>query len=133
MPVTVSWLVPRRIVYEQFTGDVTVQDLRHNSELVAPMMAEGIPLVHTIIDVSAITSHPGINEIRNSTSMDIYDNEGWRILVGANAIAKFVGSIILQLMKRRFRAFDTLEEALQFLADQDDTLDLSDHIGRTGT
>jgi hypothetical protein len=133
MPVEVSWLVPQRIVYEHFTGDVTVQDLRHNSEVVAPMMAEGIPLVHTIIDISHITSHPGINEIRNSTSMDTYDNEGWRILVGASAVAKFVGSIVLQLMKRRFRAFDTLDEALQFLADQDETLDLSENRWRTGT
>jgi hypothetical protein len=133
MPVEVSWLIPQRVIYERFSGEVTLDDIRRNSELVAPMMAEGIPLIHTIIDVAAVTSHPGLNEIRNSTPMDTYDNEGWRILVGANAVARFVGSIILQLMKRRFRAYPTLEEALQFLENQDDSLDLSEHLKRTGT
>jgi hypothetical protein len=133
MPVEVSWLVPQRIVYERFTGEVTVQDIRQNSELVAPLMAEGIPLIHTIIDVSDITAHPGINDIRNSTSMEIYEGEGWRILVGANAVARFVGSIILQIMQRRFRAFSTMDEALQFLDDQDDSLDLSEYLTPTGT
>jgi hypothetical protein len=133
MPVEVSWLIPQRIVYERFSGEVTVEDIRHNSDLVAPMMAEGVPLIHTIIDVSEITGHPGLNEIRNSTPMETYDGEGWRILVGANAVARFIGSIILQIMQRRFRAFQTMEEALQFLEDQDETLDLSEYLTRAGS
>jgi hypothetical protein len=133
MPIEVSWLIPQRVVYERFSGEITLDDIRQNSELVGPLMAEGIPLIHTIIDVTEVTSHPGLNEIRNSTPMETYDNEGWRILVGGNAIARFIGSVILQLMQRRFRAYPTMEEAIQFLAEIDDSLDLSDYLRDTGT
>ena len=37
-------------------------------------------------------------------------------------ILKFVGSVVTQLAKARFRAFGTFDEALAFLQEQDATL-----------
>ncbi|HLV34728.1 MAG TPA: hypothetical protein VKY59_06440 [Spirillospora sp.] len=133
MPIEVEWFVPRRVILQRFYGEITLEDIRQSDELIEPLMAEGIPLIHTIIDASEVESHPSMKDIQNAATNTKYEGEGWRVLVGAGAIARFIGSIILQLMGQRYRMYDTLEEAVAFLHDQDPSIELPDSFTRTGT
>ncbi len=124
MPVEITWIIPLRVIYERFYGDVTIEDIRQVEEAMPGLMAEGVPLIHTLIDVSAAESSPNLREIQRSTSMRAYDGEGWRIIIGVDGLGRFMGSVIFQLMGQRYRMFDTLEQAAAFLSDQDETITL---------
>ncbi|MAS32439.1 MAG: hypothetical protein CL610_00445 [Anaerolineaceae bacterium] len=133
MPVELSWLIPERVLHERFYGDVTIEDIQELASTLPPFMEEGVPLIHTIIDATNVTSHPSIKDIHEHSSLRTYPNEGWRVMVGANAVARFIGSIILQVMGQRYRMYDTLDEALHFIADQDKSVDVSAYFEDTGS
>lgn len=133
MPVELSWLIPKRVLLERFYGDVTIADIQGIASTLPPFMEEGVPLIHTILDATDVTSHPSIKDIHEHASLRTYPNEGWRVIIGASAVARFIASIILQVMGQRYRMYDTLEEALLFIADQDKTVDVSDYFENTGS
>lgn len=133
MAVEFSWLIPNRVILQRFYGDVTLEDIRESDRVLPAFVAEGIPLVHTLTDVRDITSHPNLKEIHGTASMATYEGEGWRVLVGAQGIARFIGSVLFQLMGQRYRMFDTMEEGLQFIIDHDDSIDMPEDLPRTGS
>ncbi len=133
MPIEFSWLIPNRVILQRFYGDVTLDDIRESDRVMPTFMDEGVPLIHTLMDATEITSHPNLKEIHSTASMKIYEGEGWRVLVGAPGIARFIGSVVFQLMGQRYRMFDTLDEGVRFICEHDDSLDMPEHLGRTGS
>ena len=86
-------------------------------------MNQGQSPVHLFIDVTAVGKVPtNLNQMKKS--MDILNNPnlGWAVLIGANPVARFLASVISQVMKIRFTIVSAMDEALTFMARQDTTL-----------
>ncbi len=125
MPVEQSWLVPNRVILQQFYDKVTVEEINQSSSEHIALVQAGIPLVHTIIDTTAIELHPGIAELKQDLAIERADNEGWRIIISTEGTTRFAASFAMQMIDQRHRLFDTLDDALEFLQEQDETIDLT--------
>jgi hypothetical protein len=127
MPYSVSWVVPQRVLLQQFYGHVTLDDVHDLSAESRRYQNAGIPLIHSLVDLSSVEKYPtSLVAIRSAmTRQHDPDRIGWILLVGAtNPILRFFASVITQVAgdKIRFRLMDTREQALAFLREHDSTL-----------
>jgi hypothetical protein len=122
MPAEIQWSIPKRVIYARYYGDMTMDAIVQSMEDAKPYFAEGIPMVHYIMDVTEVNSFPKLTELARGLKYEQQDNLGWSIYVGAEGIARFVISVTTQLAGSRFRLFDTLDEAMAFLTENDTSL-----------
>jgi hypothetical protein len=123
MPTEIRWHVPQRVIYVRFFDTMTMDAIIESMNTINQYFDEGIPLVHIIMDVGDVTAYPSLTDLARGLKYERNDKQGWSIYVGAQGVARFVASVTSQLSGSRFRMFDTLEEALAFLAEQDETLE----------
>jgi hypothetical protein len=125
MSYEVRWLVPDRVALQRFYGKVRGIDIQLSGPALLAFVQTGLPMVHTIIDASAVESYPNLIELKKGASMKRDAIEGWRIVVGTEGMMKFAASFVLPLSGQRFRLHDTYYDALAFLTEQDESLDLT--------
>jgi hypothetical protein len=130
MPVKTLPLIPNRVLMVKFSGDVTFEDMVEGNDAGVTMIKhcpEGI-LFHTIIDSSEVQRFPIDLRMVTSDAAGSFRKEpnlGWTLLVTKNRIIIYLASFAASIVQNRFRTFNTLEEALEFLKEQDLTLDWS--------
>lgn len=127
MPAEISWYHENRIIYERFYGTITVEEMITLTQKSEEYREAGIPLVHTIVDLSGIESFPkNLGAIRAAIKRPAHmERIGWIIIYGTqNPILKFFASAITQVFggQVRFRLCETLEQSLAFLTERDQTL-----------
>lgn len=122
MPTEIYWKMPQRVVYVRNYGHMTVPDIRDSIEQMRAYYETGTPLVHTILDVGDVTSYPNLLELRHGLNLERSSQQGWTIFVGAEGVARFICSVLAQLAGDRFRMFDTVDTAVTFLHEMDETL-----------
>lgn len=125
MTVVYSWLLEKRIIYIYNCGEITRDELMAVNEIVQPMVREGTKFVHTITDGTDIEKVAvGLGDIRQAFFGRIQDIEkrGWTITVTPSAMQRFFSSVMYQWADIRNRHYATMEEALRFLVESDDTL-----------
>lgn len=123
MPFQTRWIVEKRIALTQLSGSLSDEEARQMSETHSRFLQEGTPLVHLVIDASQLASIP-IN-LKQNTAMGEYLRHpalGWTVLVGASNIVNFMVSVIGQIFHMKYARRETLEEAVQFLTTQDETI-----------
>jgi hypothetical protein len=122
MPVTVSWLYPKRVVFVSFIGHVTLEDVQTQVTLTQESIEAGDTPVHFVIDTTRIEKYNlSLPEIR--TAFPGHDPRiGWTVVYGPNKVTRFFASILMQLMKSKFQFVDSHDEALAFIAHNDHTL-----------
>jgi hypothetical protein len=122
MPVTVSWLYPKQVVFVTFSGRVTLEDVQTQVTLTQASIVEGDAPVHFVIDTTNIEKYDlSLTEIR--TAFPGHDERiGWTVVYGPNKITRFFASILMQLMKSKFQFVESHEEALAFLLHNDQRL-----------
>jgi hypothetical protein len=143
MPTEMRWLVDRRVMLVEITGTLTEADMNTNmqSPQTLQMWEEGIPLVHMIVDMRGLVGTPPIKPPKDRSldpelkrKMDaIKMKTGWNITITHNTLVRFGASILGNLMQSRQRFFGTVEDALDFLQEQDETLPNLRHIPRGET
>ncbi len=122
MPYEISWLVEKRVVYTRMYGFVTGEELANQNKDMTPFVKSSVQLLHTITDATdGIGTDVKLRDLQKANFTDI-DNLGWAIYVSPSKMNRFFASVITQLSHKRGRQFATLEEALNFLSDIDDTL-----------
>ncbi len=125
MPYQTGWYVENRIILTSYTGIIRVEDIRGQIDETHTLIEQGIPLVHSIIDLSQIEKWPPLNVVNEFRSMDIEsvrEQLGWSIIVANNMVLKFGSSLFAPIFNLRQRIFSTLDEALIFLHENDTTL-----------
>ncbi len=127
MPYHINWYQQDRVIFEKFYGDVVVEDVRNLNAQSSKMFIAGTPLIHVIVDLSEIQSFPkSMGVIKEAIrSRADPDRLGWVMIFGTkNPILKFFASVIAQVAgeRVRFRLVNSLDEAVAFLHDQDQTL-----------
>jgi len=125
MPIENRWYIPRKVLHRRFYGKVTLDEIQDNITEAHSMVESGIPLVHTLDDVQDVTAYPNLTDLTKGIKSIKSDKEGWHIIVGAKDITRFIGSVVIQLTDKRYQMIDTIDEALAFLAEQDEAIDLT--------
>jgi hypothetical protein len=123
MPFHTKWIEDKRVIHTSLTGTLTSQEAQEMSDAHAKFLNEGTAPVHLIVDVTNLDGVP--NNLRQNASMGGYlrhPSLGWTVLIGGNVLVNFMVSVIGQVFKFRYSKRETLEQALAYLASQDNTL-----------
>jgi hypothetical protein len=131
MPYTCYWYLDRRIIYNHLRGIVTVEEAAALEDENFAHFEEGVPPVHIIVDVSDVEKLPtNISQLNRMLQRGRPPSLGWIVMVGMNALGRVIGSLLCQAARVPFRTFDTLDEAVRFLQEADNTLDAPAVSGR---
>jgi hypothetical protein len=125
MPYKVQWLVEKRVLLSQYEGTVSIEDARGQVSEGNAMLRQGIPLTHSIIDMSKVDKLPSLqlaSEFMSTDLSEVRDKLGWTIVITNNKFLKFASSLFVPMFKVRQRFFGSLDEALAFLQEEDSTL-----------
>jgi hypothetical protein len=124
MAYHVEWYHPNRVILARFWGDTSVEELKEMFESLIARMDVGDAPVHTISDITEMRKFPlSIAAIKNAMPRADHPNQGWNVVVGGPVLAHSFSQIISRVLNVRYRSFQTRDEALEFLAMQDETLE----------
>ena len=127
MPYKVEWLVEKRVVLSIYEGIMTLEDARGQVKEANALLRQGIPLTHSVIDMSKVEKLPSLqsaSEFMSTDLSEVRDKLGWTIVITNNKFLKFASSLFVPMFKVRQRFFGSLDEALTFLQEEDSTLPL---------
>ena len=125
MPYKVQWLVEKRVLLSEYQGILTIEDARGQVSEGNALLRQGIPLTHSIIDMSKVDKLPSLqlaSEFMSTDLSEVRDKLGWTIVLTNNKFLKFASSLFVPMFKVRQRFFGSLDEALIFLQEEDSTL-----------
>ena len=123
MACNLSWLLERRIIYADASGQVTVNELQRIVNTIPAYIRQGSAPVYAILDLTRVDKFPTqINAFKDFQFPPPEPNTGMLILISANKLALFIVGVVAQLSKRQIYTFSTLDEGLSFLARKDTTL-----------
>ncbi len=125
MPYKVEWLVEKRVVLSIYQGVVTIEDARGQVREANALLRQGIPLTHSVIDMTAVEKLPSlqlVSEFMSTDLHDVRDKLGWTIIITNNKFMKFASSLFVPMFNVRQRFFGTMDETLTFLQAEDSTL-----------
>jgi hypothetical protein len=128
MPYSMEWYIPGAIIFSNYSGYVTREEMRQSMiELTELMATTDRQIVHTISEVSEVTEALPLKQVMDVMREANYKpSNGWAITVGEKKpMVKFVSNLARQLLRMRTRTFDTMEEALAFLREVDSSIDWS--------
>jgi hypothetical protein len=125
MPYTVNWYIPDELIYVHYTGVTTAEELR-DCLLKMRSFIESSPceLVHAISDVGDIVEAvPLKDSLKIVRDVGHHPRAGWTISIREKSVLLKMGSALgSSVFKLRFRAFDTLDEAVAYLRSVDESL-----------
>jgi hypothetical protein len=130
MSEQVRWMIEGRVISISYEGFVSLDTVKANAAaMIEKMNTEGQPpFVHNISimkDVSLDRSAMNLVEVnRVIRTLMSHPSLGWIVTVGPNInpMVQAFGRIITQVAGVRYRHCASVEEALQFLNEQDSTL-----------
>ncbi|MBN1964825.1 MAG: hypothetical protein JW910_09270 [Anaerolineae bacterium] len=124
MPYTLEWLIPDRVLVGRFTGQIPLEELAQFTAEQHAAIAQGTPPVHFINDARQAEGmkidFKGLQGLVKA--LGHAEGLGWHIDVMSGRFQRMLSAFALQLYGTRSRQFDTMEEALAFLRDNDSTL-----------
>lgn len=124
MPYQLSWLIEERVIYAEFQGRITVDELKAFIADVTDYIESGTPLVHLItnslhmekVDMSLATLQT------LASAYELTDQLGWTIDINRHPILRMFAGLAVQFANVRQRTVKTIQEAVNFLRTNDDTL-----------
>lgn len=125
MPYTIDWLIPDEVIYVRYIGVTTADELRESLLKTRDYM-EASPrfLVHGIIDVGEVTHPVSLKEsMQVVREVGVHPRTGWSISIREKSpLIKMGAAIGSSIFQMRYRAFDTLEQAVKHLKLVDEML-----------
>lgn len=125
MAYNVDWLIKNKIIYAQFWGDGSSDELREALTVMTTMRRESSEeKIHTITNTTQLTIVAPFQEtIKVMREFSAIDNTGWEIVVGnLNTIVSMSLKISRSLLRTKSINFKTMEEALDHLKKEDPTI-----------
>lgn len=127
MAVEVKWLVPDHVMLTHVYGTLIEADIN-------TIFEDGFKLIessthqpiHAIIKADLDTA-PSLSTLsKMGRQRSTHPRSGWSVIVmPTNPVVRFGADLMSQLIKVRYRRVDTMEDALKFLKDLDDSIDWS--------
>ena len=132
MPVQINWYIPERILLAQYSGDVSREDiLTQYQEGIALCHSVSSPYVHMIVDLNGVSSFPKSISDYKGTFGEKARNAGWVVLIGDNKIIRLLSSVVTNLMKLNFAYVNSLDEAITFISQRDNSFSYEEAISKT--
>jgi hypothetical protein len=132
MPVQINWYIPERVLLATYSGDVSREDiLKQYQDGIKLCDSVSSPCVHMIVDLADMTSFPKTISDYKGTFGEKARNAGWVVLVGDNKIVRLLSSVVTNLMKLNFAYVRTLDEAIQFISQRDNSFSYEEAINKT--
>ncbi|MEM9953046.1 MAG: hypothetical protein AAF846_15685 [Chloroflexota bacterium] len=124
MPIAVEWIVRDRVILSSLTGKVTKTEFESWLESQRYMIELGEPLIHHITDTRQIDRLviPPQKLQKMVRSLPRTPNCGWYVVVSGALQKNRVSSLMTQLSSIQINHTDTLDHAIDFLKDEDETL-----------
>ena len=124
MPYEISWLVEKRVILARVYGVANIEMLTELNEAEHATIVQGIPLVHLISDTTKVekveVSLKDLHKLAKSFKKP--EGMGWYVEVHPSTFNRMISSIALQFAGARHREFATIEDAIAFLQDVDESL-----------
>jgi hypothetical protein len=127
VPYSLSWYHDRRIQQVKLYGHFTLEEIRSLNAEASAMTANGIPLIHVIVDVADVEKYPtslaAIKEMMTAQRQP--DKLGWILIFGTkNPMMRFLVNVITQFSAdtMRFRLMNSMDEIIECLYEVDGTL-----------
>jgi len=121
-----QWMIDKRVIFGYAYDDLTNDEmLGHNNRMIE-LLDEGEPLVHAILVTHPETKlpTPSIASGNRILSFIGHRNLGWNIVVhNPNSIMAKLSIILAKIARARYRQFDNIDEAIQFLKEIDKSVD----------
>jgi len=125
MPYKVEYLVEKRVVLSVYQGVVTIEDARGQVREANALLRQGIPLTHSVIDMTGVEKLPAlqlVSEFMSTDLSDVRNKLGWTLIITNNKFMKFASSLFVPMFNVRQRFYGSMDEALAFLQAEDNTL-----------
>lgn len=124
MTYQLSWLVEKRVIYLKQSGIINYEELKESFYGHQAMRKEGIAPVHVINDSTNIKSISfGLSDIKKLLIISkSTPTQAWYVVVTPNRFIRIIANIAAQFSGGKQRGFVSLEEAILFLEDVDDSL-----------
>jgi hypothetical protein len=127
MPYQLSWYVPKRVICYRLYGVLTLDDVSRSSLDYLEMLDSSDAEVHTLADLTQLERFPpNLAEIGRTLQQKLAEIRGWVLVVQkANPMLQYAIAMGAQMMLKnaRLRIEHELRPAIQFLLEQDSTLD----------
>lgn len=123
MSIVMEWLVEGRVIVSYIWEEFTQEEIIDGGHRLQAFVDTCTPLMHDIIDMRYVRKHPiSVGPIAQALPAFRDERMGWVILVSSSEIIRSLTRMILGVMRSRFRAFATPEEAIAFLQEVDASL-----------
>ncbi|MFP4322695.1 MAG: hypothetical protein ACLFTK_09595 [Anaerolineales bacterium] len=123
MAFTQEWILPDKIIYVAFTGELTSQQVSQVDVSLNQALDESTAsMVHIVINDSGITAMPSITSLRSLTVAS-HHKLGWVVIYGnKNKGLRFTTNIATHLLGFKFMFTESYADAMQKLSDNDPSL-----------
>lgn len=124
---SIEWLIEGRVLKIEMLGELTLELLIEIIDAIKQKMVDAKPpFVNIFIDLSNRTSvHRSIFSV-SEISKHVEHNEmsGWVLVIDPNSTAglRFLGTMVSQLARQRFRIVSSMQEGIEFLKTVDTTM-----------
>lgn len=123
MAYNVSWHLEGRIVHFLLTGNLTIEELAAGSNEIEQLFDEGTAPIHMISEVRDLGRYPmQIFQLKEAIRFVSRPELGWTVVVGLKGPAAVIANVFSKIARTRQQLFDTIEEAVAFLKEQDASL-----------
>jgi hypothetical protein len=127
MSYEVKWRTEDSIILVRLWGDLSIDEFPEFDRLILQHIDQSQrSLVHVWVNLKEVTKFPAnVRQVHKALTHLNHERVGWSVIITDNRLIKFVGHMITQLTKNRFRAFTTEAEATEFLKTMDTELALT--------
>jgi len=124
MASEIQWYLDKRIVYNRFSGSISIETIMKGVEVMLDMLAEGEAPIHIIFDARELKAQPTNIKQLSDASGRIMGHEalGTVIVVTENPMQRFVSNIIVQVFRKSIKIVASLAEGIETLERLDVTL-----------
>ncbi len=125
MPTQVGWLIENRVLYSQSTGAIDMDLVIQHADFLVELLSNGQTTdIHLIIDSLKLTKfRVDIVKLNGQTKRYLeHPRLKCNIDVTRNVKNQMLGNVVSDMAGVRWAHYETLEAALNFLNDFDETL-----------
>jgi hypothetical protein len=121
MPIKIRWYEPERIIFGEYSGHLTVDELSAALSESATLLDGAAQPVHFIVDFRQLEGLPmtQLTQVPNMGTFLRHPNLGWSAIIGTPTVVSFWLKVFIKLFGLRYATFNTPEEAEQFLREVD--------------
>jgi hypothetical protein len=124
MAYWVTWLAPKRVVYFEIDGVLTIPILDEIGKEIVALLDAGDPPCYVIANVPRLTEVPkNIPQIHGVTKPYLdHPNMKWIFVCSSNALVNFIATVIGQVIGTSLFAGRTMDDALEVITKHEPNL-----------